>query len=284
MTAVDPTQAGALERSLRAARFELIPMKGVRAQLRHLPPAATVTVTASPTRGLEPTLELSREIAAAGHRVVPHIAARQVRDRTHLAGILDALDELGAEGVFVPAGDAAEPAGEFHDAASLLAAMHDLGRSPAEVGITGYPESHATISDEATIRAMTDKAPYATSITSQICYDPTVTADWVRAVRDRGVTLPIIIGLPGVIDRMKLMRISMRIGLGDSLRFVSKQAGVASRLLAGYSPEPIVDGLADVVADERLAVVGWHLFTFNEVERTVAWWRDQLDRASRGHT
>lgn len=282
MTVVDGSHETALARSLRASRFEIIPMRGVEQQLEHLPRDATVTVTSSPTRGIEPTIELGHAVAAAGHRVVPHIAARSVRDHAHLSSILDELDAMGATGVFVPAGDAPEPAGDFHDAAALLQAMEDLGRRPDEVGITGYPESHATISDEATIDAMWEKSPLATHIVSQICYDPSVTAGWVRAVRARGVHLPIVVGLPGVVDRTRLLRISMRIGLGDSLRFVSHQAGVAGRLLAGYTPEPIVEGLAGVVADPDAEVVGWHLFTFNEVERTVAWWRQMLARAAPG--
>lgn len=284
MTAVGgmATDRSALADSLERTRFELIPMKGVEGQLDHLPPSAVVTVTSSPSRGVDATLELARTVRDRGHPVVPHLAARTLRDRAQVREVLDELAVLDVTDVFVVAGDADEPAGAFPGAHELLAAMADMGHDLDEVGITGYPESHSRIDDATTIQAMYDKAPLATYIVSQICYSTDVTASWVRAVRARGVELPIHIGLPGVVDRKRLLRISMRIGLGDSLRFVSKQSGVAGRLLAGYQPDALVDGLGPLVADPAADVVGWHLFTFNEVEPTVAWWREQLDRADRG--
>ena len=48
-----------------------------------------------------------------------------------------------------------------------------------EIGITGYPESHHLISDEETIQAMFAKAPMATCIISQICFDADVIAAWI---------------------------------------------------------------------------------------------------------
>lgn len=272
---LSPAHAAAVHESLTRARFEIIPMKGVEAQLPHLPDEAPITVTASPGQGLEATLELAAAVVGAGHRVVPHVSARLVRGPSHLDDIMGRLDELGVDEYFVPAGDATEAAGPYEGAADLLAAIRERGFT-GRIGITGYPESHAFIDDETTIAAMADKAPHATDIVSQICFDSMVTKNWVTAVRARGVDLPIQIGLPGVVPFSRLLRISMRVGLGDSVRFLRKQHGVATRLLTGYQPDHIVEGLAPAVADPAQGVSGWHLFTFNAVEATVAWWRSQL--------
>src|SRR5918994_130909 len=78
----------------------------------------------------------------------------------------------GVEEAIVIAGDAEGPAGKFEGAAALLGTMAEIGHDLEEVGISGYPESHPLISDETTIQAMYDKAPYATYIVSQICFDP----------------------------------------------------------------------------------------------------------------
>lgn len=275
MAEIQPAHAAAVHATLRAARFEIIPMKGVEDQLEHLPTDAPVTVTASPTRGLDATIDLASTVAASGHRVIPHLSARLFRDRHHVAGVLEWVDDLGIDELFVPAGDAAEAAGPYQGAADVLADIRDLGFT-GRVGITGYPESHAFIDDETTISAMAAKAPHATDIISQICYDPAITAGWIRAVRDRGVDLPIHVGLPGVVPFKKLVTISLRVGLGDSLNFLRKQHGVAARLLTGYQPDHLVEGLAPVVADPDANLAGWHMFTFNAVRATVAWWRDLL--------
>jgi len=255
-------------------------MKGVDAQLVHLPPDAPITVTASPTHGLDATVALATTVAAAGHRVVPHLSARLFADRDHVAHVLARLADAGITDLFVPAGDVAEPAGPYEGAADVLPVIRDLGFEGG-IGITGYPESHSFIDDATTITAMAAKAPHATHIVSQICYDPAVTAKWVGAVRARGIDLPIHVGAPGVVPFRKLLAVSMRVGLGDSVRFLTKQRGVATRLLAGYDPGHLVGGLADLVADPAARVTGWHLFTFNAVESTVAWWRERVAAAER---
>lgn len=257
--------------SLETARFEIIPMKGVDDQIDHLPEGALVTVTASPTKGIDATLELTRQVAARGHRVVPHLSARLVSGREQLARIIEELHDLGIVEVFVPAGDIEEAVGPYEGAADLLEEMTDLGHPFTYVGITGYPETHAFIPDATTIEAMHRKAPHATHIVSQICYDPDTIREWIAAVRARGVELPIFLGIPGVIDRTRLLRVSMRVGLGDSVKFLRKQHEVASRMLTGYRPDELIHALTDLVGHSQAKVAGWHLFTFNEVERTEQW-------------
>ena len=143
-------------------------------------------MTTSPRKGLEPTLELSERLAGQGYSVVPHLAARHVRDSGHLAELVERLLAFGTTDVLVMAGDAPEPVGDFDGSAPLLRSLAELGRPFAEVGITGYPESHAFISDAATIKSMFEKEQFATYIVSQICFDPDVTAGWVAEVWERG--------------------------------------------------------------------------------------------------
>jgi methylenetetrahydrofolate reductase (NADPH) len=266
---------------LRRSRFELLPLDGIEEQVReHLAIDTKVTVTASPRKGLEATLDLSERLAGAGYPVVPHLSARLVRDRAHLEEVLVRLSAAGIRELFVPAGDAAEP-GEFQGAADLLEAMGDTRTRFDRIGITGYPESHHLISDEETIRAMFAKAEMATDIVSQLCFDPATIAWWIGAVRARGVGLPIWIGLPGCVDYSKLIRISMKIGMAESARYLSHQRGWISRLLTKqFRPSRLLDGLAQVVSEPDTGVAGFHLYTFNEVGATERWRRRTLDRLS----
>ncbi len=256
----------------------MIPLAGAEeAVLAHVPTDVKVTVTTSPKKGLEPTLELSERIAEHGYDVVPHLAARHVRDRGHLAEVVERLRAAGASDVLVMAGDAEEPVGEFEGSLPLLKALAELGQPFRDVGITGYPESHAFITDEATIRSMFEKEEFATYIVSQICFDPQVTAAWVGAVWERGTRLPIYIGLPGPVSRTKLIRISARIGVGDSLRFLRTHGGWLKRTLGGdFDPGPLVRGLEDNLGVARPNVGGFHVFTFNELEGTERWRQQEL--------
>ncbi|MBA2359866.1 MAG: methylenetetrahydrofolate reductase [Actinobacteria bacterium] len=268
---------GGLVELLRRPRYEVFPLPGIEDELaEHVPTDVKVTVTSSPKRGLEATLRLSADVARRGFDVVPHVAARLVAGEAHLREIFDTLREIGVREIFVIAGDAEEPAGTFAGAADLLAAMDELGHPFDDIGISGYPESHPFIRDEATIQAMFDKAPFASYIVSQLCLDPGVIAWWIDAVRERGVDLPIHVGIPGVTPRRKLLRIATRIGVGESVRFVRTQGNVIARLLLGGSvgPHYLLDGLAPQVG----RIAGFHVYTFNELGETERWRQAMLER------
>ena len=280
MTAAAPADSrAALTALLRRPRFEVLPLEGIEEEVRaHLRTDAKVTITASPRKGLEATLSLAERLSTAGYPVVPHLSARLVRDRSHLEDVLDRLHAAGVRELFVPAGDAEEP-GEFHGAADLLAAMGERRHRFDEIGITGYPESHHLISDEETINAMFAKAPMATCIISQICFDPDAIGAWVRAVRARGTHLPIWIGLPGSVDYAKLVRMSMKIGLGESARFLRHHGSWMSRLMTrSFKPDPLVNGLGPLYADPASGIAGFHFYTFNEVAKTERWRRRMLEK------
>jgi len=250
------------------------------AVLEHVPADVTITVTVSPRRGIEHTLDLAERLAKNGYSVVPHLSARLVRDREHLAEIVARVDELGAGDVFVVAGDADAPAGEFAGAAALLEAMAEIGHGFEQVGITGYPESHPIISDETTIQAMFEKARFATYIVSQICFDPSVTAGWVERVWNRGTRLPIHIGIPGAVPLTKLLRMSTTIGLGASARFLRRHKSWFAHALrpGGFSPDPLIVGLEPSLADPERKIAGFHIFTFNDLADTERWRQQTLER------
>jgi methylenetetrahydrofolate reductase (NADPH) len=265
---------------LRSARFEVIPLDGIEDEvLAHLGKEVTVTVTASPRKGLEATFELTERLTRAGYATVPHISARLVRDGAHLAELLDRLRAGGVRELFVLAGDAAEPAGEFAGAAELLEAMGPRRTEFEAIGITGYPESHHLISDEETIRAMFAKAPMATHIVSQLCFDASTIAGWIAEVRRRGTDLPIWIGVPGNVPHRKLLRVSVKIGLGESTRLLSHHRNWLSRLVTRqFKPDRLVEDLAPCATDPAARVGGFHLYTLNEVARTERWRRAALER------
>jgi methylenetetrahydrofolate reductase (NADPH) len=267
---------------LRHPGYEVIPLQGTEeAVVEHVPKDITLTVTASPGKGTWATIELAERLAGHGFSVAPHLSARLIRDRAELGEILHRMHEAGIRRAFVVAGDVDEHVGEFEGAAGLLRTMSEIGHDLDEVGITGYPETHPKISDEMTIQAMYEKVPYATYIISQICFDPEVISDWARRVRSRGVKLPIRIGMPGSVNRQKLLRISASIGVGESARFLKRQRNwlVKMFLPGGYSPDRLIEGLKPGFAEPESNIRGLHIYTFNEVETTEAWRREMLERA-----
>jgi methylenetetrahydrofolate reductase (NADPH) len=237
-----------------------------------------VTVTSSPARGLEQTLDLATALAGHGYTAVPHVTARLVRDDAHLADIVARLTAAGISDIFVPAGDADPPAGRFHSALELLERLAEMGRPFARVGITGYPESHPKIDDDITIQSMWDKRRHAAYLVSNLCFDPATLRRWIPRVRARGVTLPLIVGLAGPVDRARLVRMAAVAGVSESARFLAGHTEWFLRLgvPGGYSPQRLLDRVSGTLTDPAAAVEGLHIFTFNQLRQTEEWRRQLL--------
>jgi len=277
-----PTTDG-VTRLLTNPRFELMPFDSFVDEVEYLPEGASIAVTTSPQLGLDATVERSEWASERGFDVIPHVAARYVRDEEHLTEVADRLVDAGVTDVFVPGGDREEPAGEFDSAYSLLARLDDLGYEFDEVGITGYPEGHDFLDEETLAESMARKEPYATYIVTQLCYDPEAVLSWVREIRDRGVRLPVEVGIPGVMNYQRLLQISRKVGVGDSVKFLRKTTGVLSfvRQLVGsrgkYRPDGLVDGLGPHADDPDYDIRGVHVYTFNQTADTESWRRGRLD-------
>jgi methylenetetrahydrofolate reductase (NADPH) len=266
---------------LQRPRYEVFPAKSTEETvLEWVPTDLTVTVTASPAKGLDPTLDLTERLTARGYRVVPHLSARLVRDDAHLADIVARLSACGVDDVFVPAGDADPPAGRFDSALALLDRLAEMGRPFARVGVTGYPESHPRIDDDITIQAMWDKRHHAAYLVSNLCFDPATLRNWIRRVRARGVTMPMFIGIAGPVDRARLLRMATKAGVAESARFLTGHTEWLLRLgtPAGYNPGRLLERTGATLAEPASAVEGLHVFTFNQVRQTEQWRRSLLDR------
>jgi methylenetetrahydrofolate reductase (NADPH) len=261
------------------SQFELVPLHGALEAASVLPPTTWVTVTCSATRGVEPTIELTERLAAAGFTAMPHVAAHSVRDRVHLEEIVVRLKEARVNQILVVGGDAKEP-GDFRDGLSLLRAMDEIGHHFEEIEVPCYPEGHPLISDDMLVRALLDKQRYATSMAAQLCFHPEAFRTWLPAIRARGVTLPIILGIPGPVRMTKLARIAGRIGVAGTARYLQKQHGLLRAVLGrrAFRPDRLMPGFEEKIADPRSNVYGLHIFTFNEVDASLRWQRRTMER------
>jgi methylenetetrahydrofolate reductase (NADPH) len=256
--------------------YEVVPLKSAEESvLASVPTTIALTVTVTEKRGMEATLRLTERLVSQGYDVAPHLAARQFVDTRHVAEVVDRLRAGGVRSVFVIGGDSRSPLGSLPDAHSLLLAMQAVDHSFNEIGIAGYPEGHAAIGADQIGLALKQKAPMATRIITQICFDAATTGAWAARIAACGVGLPVTVGVPGPASRRKLARLTAGLGLGQSARFLSKQHHLLWRLLTpgGYDPTRLARRLGRAAASTTNNIQGLHVFTFNELSRTEAWRR-----------
>ena len=259
--------------TVREAYMEIFPTDTIEAKLDVLEPGSYVAVTCSPTRGVDVTLDMSERLALRGFKVVPHVAAKMVRDKAHLREIIAHLNDLPIISIFVPGGDADQPTGDYDTALSLLRDIADFDHKFTEIGVAAHPEGHPVASHEALLDALVKKQEFANYLVTQMCFDADIIGSWLRSMRESGVHLPAWIGLPGVADRGSLLRTSLRIGVGDSLRYLKRNPKVAARLMLSneYRPDELLTDLAPYLADASCNIEGHHIYCFNQVEKTEQW-------------
>lgn len=264
------------------ARYEVIPMKNLEPQIEHIPTGASVSVTCSPAKGQQATLDLTARLADLGHMAVPHFSARLCPDEAEVRRLAEFCSSHAIQEVFLVAGDPEQPAGKYDGVVAFLRDFLACDHGLRRIGITAYPDGHAFIPQPVvhealhTKQALLKEAGVAGFASTQMCFDVNKWKSWATAERAAGFDLPLHIGVPGVIDRAKLFTMGMRLGVGNSMRFVKKNGGVLGRLFkpGGYDPNKLIVPLAKQ-ADE-LHLEGLHLFTFNNVQATAEWQQRML--------
>ena len=278
------TERLALLEAVRESYLEIFPTKKIESQLDLLAPGSYVAVTCSPTRGVDETLDMAERLAGRGFKVVPHIAARMVRDRQHLRELVSRINNTPIVSMFVPGGDADKPVGRYAKALDLLRDLADIDHRFIEIGIGAHPEGHPVASDEELLAQLLAKQEYANYLVTQMCFDAARIERWLRSIRVAGVHLDAWLGMPGAADRAALIKTSLRIGVGDSVRYLKRQGKNAAQLMASseYRPDKLQYQLAPIIADPDLGVAGQHVFCFNQVERAENWRHAFIEQLEKG--
>jgi methylenetetrahydrofolate reductase (NADPH) len=252
---------------IEPVHFEILPFGSGETEAAELPERVRLTVTCSPRHGLDESIATATRLRAFGHRVTLHLAARMVRGPDHLDELLATMKDAGIDDAFVIGGDATPPHGPYASAVELLPIIHAHRLRPVTIGIGGYPEGHPLIDDVALADALSRKAPFADYMTTQLCFDPEAVVRWIDGIRATGIDLPVLAGVPGLVDPRKLLEISMRVGVGPSLSFLRKQRGLRTLLrLSGRSADRLYDALAP-----KEEIAGFHFYTFNRLRDTWEW-------------
>jgi len=264
-----------VRKQVSEANIEVIPLRGADEKALAIPAASTITITCSPKFGLDRTLEHVVRARESGHRVVPHLAARMVEDEAQLQRFLQILSSVGVDDLYVIGGDGADPVGKYREAFDILEAIQELNHDLQRIGVGCYPEGHPHIADDALMDALQRKQPHADYMVSQLCFDAATFTGWLRTVREAGITLPVRIGVAAPLQTRKLIELSLKIGVGSSVKFLTKQHGFVGNLLLGrsYTPETLIYQIVHDPGFDELGIEGLHLFSFNQIDTTVEWQR-----------
>ncbi len=223
------------------------------------------------------------EIRKSGLEPVPHIPARFVRDEDDLKRRVERLAKSGdVTRYLVLGGGAPEPIGDYHCALQLMETGVFEANGAKALGVAGHPEGNADISrvhgEAVLMQALTEKQAYIRDaglegfIATQFLFEAQPVAVWARNLRENGIDLPALIGIPGPASIKTLARYAAVCGVGNSARFIRKQALNITKLLSVSTPDKFIDDLADIHSTSpELKVVGPHMYPFGGFDKLFDW-------------
>ena len=220
-----------------------------------------------------------RAAAGWGFTPVPHISARRLPSQHALEEFLGALREDGTtRDVFVVGGDPAQPEGPYRSSLDVIRTGLLEKYGIGSVSISGYPEGHPDISDDLLWSAMAGKSREISergitgNVVTQFSFDADAVVAWIEEVRDRGITVPIRVGVPGPTGVRRLLAFAGRFGVASSATIARKYGLSLTNLLGTAGPDRFIWRLSDRLNDHH-GEVRLHFYTFGGLRQTAAWIR-----------
>ena len=146
------------------------------------------------------------------------------------------------------------------------------------VGLAGHPEGHPSISendlDEIVIKKnqFASNADYKMYFATQFFFEAKAFQSWELHINSLGNKLEIHAGIPGPATLKTLISYAKSCGIGNSIRFLSKQALNITKIATTKTPNKLIADLAEYKFNtpySRLRKL--HLYPFGGIKKTSQW-------------
>ncbi|PSD18099.1 5,10-methylenetetrahydrofolate reductase [Stenotrophomonas maltophilia] len=261
-------------------------MPALRAEADRIPRGTVISIPWLASEDDDARLAAARTVRALGFEPMPHLSARSIGSRAVLGRFLErAASEAGVEQCLVIAGDLATPAGPFADSISIIEAglLERCGIKVVAIG--GHPEGHPVMSSDERWQALEGKCQaieargMAPLVVTQFAFDADTVLAWLDALRARGITVPVLVGVPGPASIPRLLRYAAMCGVGASASMLARYGISIGRLLGPAGPEVFVDRLVKGLTSAH-GPVSPHFFPFGGVAPSLEWMAQYRRRIS----
>jgi len=217
----------------------------------------------------------------AGLLPVPHVGARHLENAAQLRQFAARLaDEAGVDRVLIIGGERAKPTGPYESSLAVMQTEILQKAGITRVAVAGFPEGNPNISEALLDEALKAKVKFAhqaglqLSVVTQFCFKADPILRWLKRIRDRGLDIPVRVGLAGPAALVTLVRYAVKCGIGNSMHVLTEHPSFA-KLLTEKGPEPIIRELAASLSGDNGAkpssISGLHFYVFGGFNKTVDW-------------
>ncbi|MDQ2079695.1 methylenetetrahydrofolate reductase [Xanthobacteraceae bacterium Astr-EGSB] len=242
------------------------------------PMGTAVYVSAVPSRPPVEQIDAAIRLRGLGFTPVPHLAARNFATSDELDRWLARMsEEAQVHTVLVIGGDREAPAGLFHHAVEAIDSGLLQTHGITAIGIAGYPDGHARISQVELQRALAGKIEaaeqtgLAVHIVTQFAFTAAPIVAWIRRLRDDGFEQPVRVGLAGPASLASLARFARICGVKSSLQGLARNAGLVKHVFGTAAPDELLRALAGEASAGHLGEVTPHFYSFGGLAATARW-------------
>ena len=235
-----------------------------------------VNVTNLPKTSVTDIFATVEKLKHDGMNPVPHITARTLIDEDELARIVENYATLEVSEVLIIAGNKFQPAGSFSSSSDLISSGVFEHFGIINLGVAGHPEGSPDITQQQLEDAIDQKNHLAASrglnifLETQFCFDAQRIIDWEKAIRDRGNSLPIRVGVAGPTKLLSLINFAIKAGVGPSLKFLVKERDKLTKLVHSYDPTDLILSLAPKFSPEaNTCFESIHFYAFGGFRKTA---------------
>lgn len=267
------------------ASIEVSPKQAVENEdLPGLFPAGTrVYITDVGTDTAETLTKGAKRVSDLGYTPVPHFASRRLTTREALEERIKMMTgDAGVTDVLVIGGGLEREAGDFDSTMKVLETGLFDKYGIRHMGVAGHPEGSPDFSDAVALEALKFKQAFhersdiELRIVTQFGFDANKFVTWADGLKDKGINLPVHLGVAGPAKLTTLVKFAAMCGVGNSISFLKKRMGAVFSLASGFDPDEIVNPIEKhALAHENSAIKQIHVFPFGGVKKSAEWLKER---------
>ena len=237
-----------------------------------------VYITYLPDENSKNVIDTAKKLKHEGYEVIPHLPARTILNESELEKYIGALaNESGCTKILI-IGGGGNQAGNVSSTMDVLKSDLLSKFNYKFVGVAGHPEGSPDISNQNLDLAINEKNDFAKNvdfqmyIATQFFFEAKSLIDWEKHLTALGNSLPIHAGIPGPASIKTLINYARSCGIGNSLRFVSKQAFNLTKLATLSTPDKLIYDLANYIhSNQSSNLENIHFYAFGGMKKTADW-------------
>ena len=242
-----------------------------------------VYITYLPDENSNNVVNTAKKLREEGYEVIPHLPARTIVNVNELEKYLGDLANVSGCTKILIIGGGGNQAGNISSTMDVLKSDFLSKFNFKFVGVAGHPEGSPDISNDNLDLAIKEKNNFSKNvdfqmyIATQFFFEAKSLVDWEKHLNSLGNSLPIHAGIPGPASIKTLINYARSCGIGNSLRFISKQAFNLTKLATLSTPDKLIYDLANYInTNQSTKLENIHFYAFGGMKKTADW-LNQLD-------